>query len=184
MAENKVNFGLSNVYYAKATYSGGSVTYGTPKHIAGGVSLSLTADSNANDFFADNIRYYRSSASQGYSGTIEFAKLTEEFCTDILGVTTDTNGVVVETSSDATSPFALIFQVEGDQDEELRLLYYCEVTRPPMNANTITDSTEPDTVTLDITVSPRPDTGEIKASTGTTTATTVASAWTNAVYTG
>ena len=181
---NKVNFGLSNVYYAKATESGGAVSYGTPKHIPGAVSLSLSADSNANDFFADNIRYWRSSASQGYSGTIEFAMLTEDFRADILGETTDANGVIMETTQDTNSPFALIFQVEGDDDEELRLLYYCTVTRPPMNANTITDSTEPDTVTLDFTASPRPDTGDIKASTGSTTATTVAAAWTTSVYTG
>lgn len=42
---NKVNFGLSNVYYAKATYSGGAVSYGTPKSISGAVALSLSADS-------------------------------------------------------------------------------------------------------------------------------------------
>lgn len=42
---NKVNFGLSNVYYAKATESGGVVSYGTPKHIPAAVSLSLSADS-------------------------------------------------------------------------------------------------------------------------------------------
>lgn len=181
---NKVNFGLSNVYYAKATYSGGAVSYGTPKAIPGAVSLSLSADSEANDFFADNIRYWRSSASQGYSGTIEFALLPETFRADILGETTDANGVIMETTSDTNSPFALIFQVQGDDDEELRLLYYCNVSRPPMNANTITESTDPDTVTLDFTASPRPDTGDIKASTGSTTASTVAAAWTNAVYTG
>lgn len=184
MPENKVNFGLSNVYYAKATVSGGAVSYGTPKKIDGGVSLSLSSDSNASDFFADNIRYWKSSASQGYSGTIEFAKLSEDFRKDILGETVDDNGVIMESTSDTTAPFALIFQVEGDIDEEMRLLYYCTVTRPPLNANTITDSTTPDTVTLDLTVSPRPDTGEIKASTGSTTVTTVASAWTTSVYTG
>lgn len=181
---NKVNFGLSNVYYAKATLTGSTVSYGTPVSIPGAVSLSLTADSNATDFFADNIRYWRSSASQGYSGTIEFALLTEDFREDILGETADTNGVYMETTQDTNSPFALIFQVEGDADEELRLLYYCTVTRPPMNANTITDSTEPDTVTLDFTASPRPDTGEIKASTGSATATSVAAAWTASVYEG
>ena len=184
MPENKVNFGLSNCYYAKATYSGGTVSYGSCKKINGSVSLSLSADSSANDFYADNIKYWRSSASQGYTGTIEFAKLNEDFRKDILGETVDTNGVIMETSQDTNSPFALIFQIEGDEDEEMRLLYYCTVTRPPMNANTMTDTTEPDTVTLDLTVSPRPDTGEIKASTGSTTATSVVSAWTTSVYTG
>ena len=184
MAENRVNFGITNVYYAKATYSGGAVTYGSTKRLSGAVSLSLSANSSDNTFYADNISYWKSSASQGYDGTLEMARLSEDFCKDILGVTVDTNGVILETTSDTTSPFALIFQVEGDEDEEMRLLYYCTVTRPPLNANTMTDSTTPDTVTLDLTVSPRPDTGEIKASTGSTTATSVASAWTTAVYTG
>lgn len=181
---NIVNFGLSNVYYAKATVTNGAVSYGTPVAIPGAVSLSLTADSSANDFYADNIRYWRSSASQGYSGTIEFALLPEAFRSTILGETADTNGVIVESSSDATSPFALLFQVEGDDDEELRLFYYCTVTKPPMNANTITDSTEPDTVTLDITVSPRPDTLEIKASTGADTQEAVKTGWFTSVYEG
>ena len=90
----------------------------------------------------------------------------------------------VETNADTNAPFALIFQVEGDVDEEMKLLYFCEVTRPPVNANTITDSTEVDTVTMDITCSPRPDTGEVSASTGSATATSVISGWTGAVYTG
>lgn len=184
MAENKVNFGITNVYYAKATYSGGAVSYGSTKRINGAVLLSLSANSSDNTFYADNIQYWKSSASQGYTGTIEFARLSEDFRKDILGETVDTNGVILETSSDTTNPFALIFQVEGDEDEEMRLLYYCTVTRPPMNANTMTDSTSPDTVTLDLTVSPRPDTGEIKASTGTATATSVSTAWTSSVYTG
>lgn len=184
MAENKVNFGITNVYYAKATYSGGAVSYGSTKRISGAVSIALTSDTSDNPFFADNHIYWRSSSSQGYTGTIEFARLPEDFRKDILGETVDTNGVILETSSDTTSPFALIFQVEGDEDEEMKLLYYCTVTRPPMDANTMTDSTTPDTVTLDLTVSPRPDTGEIKASTGTATATSVSTAWTSSVYTG
>ena len=184
MAENKVNFGITNVYYAVATYSGSAVSYGSTKRINGAVNLSIQSDTNDDPFYADNIAYWRSSSSQGYTGTIEFARLPEDFRKDILGETVDTNGVILETSSDTIKPFALIFQVEGDEDEEMRLLYYCTVTRPPMDANTMTDSTTPDTVTLDLTVSPRPDTGEIKASTGTATATSVSSAWTTAVYTG
>ena len=181
---NKVNFGLSNCYYAKATVTGGSVSYSTPVSWPGQVSISLSAEGGNTDFFADNIRYYRTSANQGYSGTIECALLPESFKKDILGETEDTNKVFVETNQDTNAPFALIFQVEGDVDETMKLLYFCEVTRPPINANTITDSTEVDTVTLDITCSPRPDTGEVSASTGSTTATSIVSGWTGAVYTG
>ena len=181
---NKVNFGVSNCYYAKATVTGTSVTYSTPVAFPGCVSISLSQEGGNTDFFADNIRYYRTSANQGYSGTIEFAYLPEGFRKNILGQTEDTNHVFVETNADTIAPFALIFQVEGDVDEEMKLLYFCEVTRPPVNANTITDSTEVDTVTMDITCSPRPDTGEVSASTGSSTTTAVISGWTSSVYTG
>ena len=181
---NKVNFGVSNCYYAKATVTGGVVSYSTPVALPGCCSISLSQQGGNTDFFADNIRYYRTSSNQGYSGTVEFAYLPESFRKTILGETEDTNGVFVETNEDTNAPFALIFQVEGDVDEEMKLLYFCEVTRPPVNANTITDSTEVDTVTMDITCSPRPDTGEVSASTGSSTATSVISGWTGAVYTG
>ena len=181
---NKVNFGVSTCYYAKATVSGSTVTYATPVALPGCVSISLSQEGGNTDFFADNIRYYRTSANQGYTGTMEFAYLPEGFRKTILGQTEDTNHVFVETNQDAIAPFALIFKVEGDVDDEMKLLYFCEVSRPPINANTITDSTDVDTVTLDITCSPRPDTGEVSASTGSSTATSVISGWTGSVYTG
>ena len=43
MANNKVMFGLKNVYYASVTVGTNSVTYGTPIAWPGAVSLSLDA---------------------------------------------------------------------------------------------------------------------------------------------
>ena len=58
MANNKVQYGLKNVYYATVTVGTNSVTYGTPVAWPGAVSLSLSAEGDTNDFYADNIKYF------------------------------------------------------------------------------------------------------------------------------
>ena len=64
---NKVEFGLSNLYVGTYTVAaGGTVTLGTPYHQAGAVSLSLDAESDSNDFYADNVKYW-----SGYSDQAE-----------------------------------------------------------------------------------------------------------------
>ena len=58
MAENKVKFGLTNVFYSLITEGeNGAVTYGTPVRILGGVNLSLSAQGENSEFYADNILF-------------------------------------------------------------------------------------------------------------------------------
>lgn len=182
---NIVEFGLTNLYVAKATFSNGAVSYGTPQRIPGAVNLSVSSDSsNDNIFYADNIAYYRSAGNGGFSGTLELALLPEWFKTNILGQTKNTDEVLVEASGDTFSPFAMLYQVDGDEAETYRCFYYVEVSRPAENAQTIEDTRTPVTTTLDITVSPRPDTGDIKAMTTDDTADAIKEAWFTAVYEG
>ena len=156
---SKVKFGLSNAYWAKVTVaSDGTVSFGTPVKEPGFVSLSLSDNASENIFYADNIQYYRSTGGQGYTGTMEFAKLSEEFRKEILGETLDaTDNVLVENASDTNSPFALLYQVEEDAGKSYRALYYVQAGKIPIEASTITDTTEPQTDTVDITarVNPR-----------------------------
>ena len=66
---NIVEFGLTNVYIAKATKAiDGTVSYGTPQRLYGAVDLSIENSSGGDDnvFYADNIAYYR--ATGGNSG--------------------------------------------------------------------------------------------------------------------
>lgn len=152
---NKVKFGLSNVHYALITDNGGTISYGTPIALNGAVNLSLDASGDQTDFFADNISYFSTYANQGYSGSLEVAMLDETFLTTILGYTTDTNGALVENASVTPKEFALGFQIQGDDKNRKVWLYRCTCARPSVNAETKTETIEPNTDTLDLTVMPR-----------------------------
>ena len=62
---NKVQYGLKNVYYATVTVGTSTVTYGSPVAWPGAVSLSLSAEGDINDFYADNVKYFTAVANNG-----------------------------------------------------------------------------------------------------------------------
>lgn len=182
---NIVEFGLTNVYFAKATYdtATNTVSYGTPQRVPGAVNLSLSAESgNDNIFYADNIEYYKSTGTGGFSGTLELALIPEWVKVNILGQTKNADDILVESNNDTFSPFAMMYQVDGDDEETYRLFYYCSVSRPAENSATIEDTRTPQTSTLDLTVSARPDNGLIKAMTTPETSSATKTAWFTTVY--
>lgn len=155
MPENKVKFGLKNVHAAIATIAAdGSATYGAPFAVPGAVSLSMSPTGDRNTFYADNIAYWEGARNNGYEGTLELARVTDKFHTDILGEYEDTNHVMAEEVDAPTIYFALLFQFEGDHSKTCHVLYKCLASRPDVASNTITDTTEPVTETLNITSSP------------------------------
>lgn len=116
--KNKVEFGLENVYFARATTDllSGATTYEKPIRWPGAVELSLEASGDLIKFKADNIDYYISGNNQGYDGKLTTALVPEEFVTKILGEVVE-GGVQTEYSNAETSPFALMFQFEGDKKQ-------------------------------------------------------------------
>lgn len=156
MAKNKVKFGLSNCVMAVMTEGeGGTITYGTPIAVPGAVSLSLEAQGDTNDFFADNYIYYSSTANQGYEGDLEIAMIPDEIRTAIMGETVDSNGAYVETSNDQFKNFAFGFQIEGDAQARKFWYYNCSLTRPTNAGATIEESKEPQIDSLTIKAMPR-----------------------------
>ena len=162
---NKVKYGLTNVYYAKATDDGtGELTYSTPVRILGGVNLSLDASGDTNTFYADNIAFFTSTANNGYQGDLEVALLPDSFRTDILGEELDqTNGIYVEKANVPTIEFALLFQFEGDESATRHCLYRCVASRPAVSGSTKEESIEPQTESLTITAMPRLDNDIVKS---------------------
>ena len=180
---NRVEFGLSNVHIATVSISdGGVVTFGEFHALKGAVNLQLDEVGELTPFYADNIVYYRGRSNQGYSGSMEFALFDEWFQTNILGLTKDTNNVLVENADDTPTPFAMAYQVDGDDENSYGVLYYCEASRPSITHATKNETVEVQTQTCDITCSPIPDTKDVVAHTTETTPDATVEAWFTTVY--
>jgi len=183
MAENKVQFGLKNCYYAKATIAGTSVTYGTPVAIPGGVNLNLAAQGEVTKFYADNIVYYMTSSNQGYEGDLEVARIPDSMYKDIFGLTEGaTSKVLTEAANVEAAHFALMFQIDGDADEECHVLYNCFPSRPAIASGTIQATKEPVTASFTISALPSPKGGLVRARTTNTTPTATKTGWFSTVF--
>jgi len=182
MSNNKVKYNLKNAHYALLTMGANDTpTYGTPVALPGSVSISLEANGEPENFYADGIAYYVINNNMGYEGDLELALIPESFRTDILKESLDANGVLVEDSNAEIAAFALLFEFDGDQKHIRHVLYNCSASRPGIEGKTNEDSKEVQTEKLTIKATPLPD-GKVKAKTGNTTNNTAYNGWYNAVY--
>ena len=186
MAENKVRFNLKNVHYAVLTETAGTsgVTYswGTPVHVAGAVSLDLSPEGETTPFHADGIVFYQSVANQGYSGSLEMARIPDTMLKDVWGLTLgSTSKVLTENANVSPKSFALLYQVDGDADNEYYCLYKVNGQRPAIGSQTIEGSKEPQTQSFDITAIPLSD-GKVLARTTAETPTATKTGWFTSVF--
>ena len=180
--KNKVKYNLKNAHYALMTVGeDGSVTYATPVPMPGSVSLSLDANGEPENFYADGVAYYVINNNMGYDGDLELAMIPESFRTDVLKEELDAKGVLIENSEVELASFALLFEFDGDQKHIRHVLYNCSASRPGIEGKTNEDSKEVQTETLTIKATPLAN-GMVKAKTGNTTDATVYNDWYKAVY--
>lgn len=179
---NKVKYNLKNAHYALLTIAeDGTVSFGTPTAMPGAVSISLDANGEPENFYADGVAYYVINNNMGYDGDLELAMIPESFRLECLKEELDSNGVLIENSDVELGSFALLFEFDGDQKHIRHVLYNCAASRPGIEGQTNEDSKEVQTETLTITATPLGN-GMVKAKTGNTTNATVYGNWYKAVY--
>lgn len=179
---NKVQFSLKNVHYAPInTGENGEITYETPVHIPGAVSLTLDRQGSEVKFIADGVVYYASYSNEGYSGKLTMALIPDHFRKTILREKEDeTDHVLVEYADTETRPFALLFEIEGDEKATRRVLYFCKVGVPGEDADGQAQKT-PKTEAMDITASALAD-GRTRARTMANTPDEVFNNWFKKVW--
>ena len=179
---NKVKYNLKNAHYALLTIGeDGAVSYAAPVPLPGSVSLSLDANGEPENFYADGIAYYVINNNMGYDGDLELAMIPETFRTDILKEEADSNNVLVENANSETGSFALLFEFDGDIRKIRHVLYNCSASRPTIESKTNEEDKEVQTETLTIKARPMAD-GYVKAKTGDSTTETVYNNWYKSVY--
>lgn len=179
---NKVKYNLKNAHYALLTIGeDGAVSYATPVPLPGAVSLSLDANGEPENFYADGIAYYVINNNMGYDGDLELALIPESFRTDVLREKLDAKGVLIENSDAELALFALLFEFDGDVRHIRHVMYNCSASRPKIEGKTNEEKKEVQTETLTIKATPLSD-GKVKAKTGNTTDATVYADWYKSVY--
>ncbi len=180
--ESKVQFNLKNVYYAIMTTTGDAPAWSAPVHVPGAVTLTLDPQGDVTPFYADGIVYYQSTANNGYSGDLEIARFPDQMIKDIWGVKeVETDHVLIENATIEPKPFALLYQIDGDQNNDFYCLYNCTGTRPGIGSTTNTKTKEPQTKTSTISAVPL-ENGNVLARTTYQTPENVRSAWFTKVY--
>ena len=180
--ENKVQFNLKNVHYAVLTTTGDTPAWSAPVKVPGAVNLSLDPQGEVTPFYADGITYYQSVGNSGYSGDLEMARIPDQMMKDVWKYTEDeTDKVMIENVDVEPAAFALLFQIDGDADNQLYCLYNCTGTRPPISSTTNTNTKEPQTQTSTITAAAL-ENGNVLARTTAATPEEIRAAWFTKVY--
>lgn len=182
MPNNKVKYNLKNAHYAMLHIAqDGTVSYDTPVPLPGAVSISLDANGEPENFYADGIAYYVINNNMGYDGDLELAMIPESFRVDALNEKLDDNNVLIENANTELNSFALLFEFDGDVKHIRHVLYNCSASRPGIEGKTNEESREVQTETLTIKATPLAS-GVVKAKTGNTTNSTVYQNWYQSVY--
>ena len=81
-----------------------------------------------------------------------------------MGLTEDSNGALVEVADAIAAPFALGFEVQGDDKGRRTWYYNCTCARPNQDANTKESGITPSTEKLSIKMMPRSTDKKVRAS--------------------
>ena len=156
-SKNKYHFDVKNCRYCPGVLNeDGSVTYGdTVKPIYGLMSMDLGAEGDTAKTRADGHDYIIIVSNNGYSGTLNFVMVPDEFKVDCLAEKVDEKtGMQYEDADASPAPFALMGEFKGDKEGIRWIFYNCTASRPKVAGDNKDNQKEPDAEELSVTVSP------------------------------
>lgn len=120
---NKVEFGMKNVHMGSFEDTAGVVTLGQPLKITGAVGLTLDAESELYQFFADDGVYYSDYSDNGESGDLTMALFPDTFKEQFLGYLKLDDGGVAKIKGAKAKNLYLAFEGDGDKTKRRHILY-------------------------------------------------------------
>lgn len=157
---NKYRYDVKNCYYCPGKRNAdGSITFDETRirQEPGLKSIDMQAEGDISKIRADGIDYIIIASNNGYTGTLNFVKISDQFRQDCLAETVDiTTGIQYEDADATPDPFALMGEFKGDT-EGIRFIYYnCTASRPNQTGENKDNMREPDTESLSLQASPLP----------------------------
>ena len=157
---NKYRYDVKNCYYCPGKRNAdGSITVDETRirQEPGLQSIDMQAEGDISKIRADGIDYIIIASNNGYTGTLNFVKISDQFRQDCLAETVDiTTGIQYEDADATPDPFALMGEFKGDT-EGIRFIYYnCTASRPNQTGENKDNMREPDTESLSLQASPLP----------------------------
>jgi phi13 family phage major tail protein len=127
--KNKVQFGLSNVHYAKilSEDENGVPTYENTWHPLKYVTeATCDVETSNSSQYADDIKIYDVNEITSAQVNLTFSVLDEDFKKAILGYVEASNGMLLQTK-DKKNDVALAFTFKGDKNNTIRCFFKCSV---------------------------------------------------------
>lgn len=141
--KNKVQFGLSNVHYAKilSEDADGVPTYENTWHpLKYATEATCDVETANSSSYGDDIKIFDVNEITSATVNLTFSVLDEDFKKAILGYVEATNGMLLQTK-DKKSDIALAFKFKGDKKNKIRMFFKCSVADSDDTSNsTNTDS--------------------------------------------
>lgn len=182
--DNIVNWGLVASAWAPITLDAdGNDVYGPPRKFKGARSVTWTPSGDLVNVYADGTTIYTGKNNDGYTGTMEFTVLEEEFARYALGELVDANGLQYEPQEAQVNRFALLWEWEGDVNRARHCMFNVTANRPDLSAQTKGDggSKSAQYQTINLVAIPRQNDENVKTRTRSNTDPDVYANWFNSV---
>lgn len=152
---NKIRFGLKNLHVAfRGADVVGEPSWGDPVALPGGIGLTRSPVGDKFELFADNTVHFTSTVNNGYDSDLEVALIPDAIKAQMLNWPVDDNGALIEDADALPAPFALMFQIEGDESGRRFVYYECRAARPDTAEKTKQSNIEARTETAKLSITP------------------------------